>query len=193
MRQQSIAEATVGHTTTARVKRSRKRNFLWAAVWLVSSGVFAYFQMIARGAVGVPEYILSLSVSLFLVPAIFGIIATSVGVLLGGVFVALSFAVASFGKRWERGPTTVVHTFLDFLIRTIGLAVVVALLKWTIQAGVESVIPYFVLLAAMAAFSGELVAMLLFLTRFRRVVARTNTLLEISGHQSAKELLRPAG
>ena len=90
--------------------------------------------------------------------------------------IALAFSHSYRDKQWDLRAGKV-HLWRDLLVRLGLLALVVFLFAWALDAGISAELPYLLLLCWGGGILGDLVAMIVWLTRRQTVAATTIALL----------------
>lgn len=156
-------------------ERITKEDVITIACWLAGSAVCAYLLTRGKAPGSIKDYLFIAAVSLVLSPLLFVTIAAALAIPVGAM--ALAFSESYREKQWDLRAGTV-HVWRDLLLRLTLLALVVFLFAWALDAGISSALPYLLLLGWGGGVLGELVAMILWLTQRRAVVATTIALLD---------------
>ena len=183
MRSIEGARATPGDRTkrTSRAGISVRLAVFVAIGWLVASSVFAYFYGPPTPARSAADYVQVVLAALVVPPLLVLVAAFAVGI--PSLIVARFFG-KSFAERRAVTPTSDLRLVWDFGVRVFGLTVAGLLFARGIQLGLPGELVSLMLLAVVASFAGELVAMLLYVARLRRVVSKTDALLRVDRIES---------
>ncbi|OGO79793.1 MAG: hypothetical protein A2Y21_12035 [Clostridiales bacterium GWC2_40_7] len=161
-----------------KVSRDEKMfSIIGGAVWLLAAASLAYFQADNPNSKSVGSWAFSFAWMLFVTPFLF--ITILFVIILPCVMVVAYFSKASSDKRFELDRTERHNIWRDLFIRIMLLCAVVSGLMLAFNWGINSDILYLILLAWMCGILGELAAMILWITRGRKVVAETYALLKV--------------
>lgn len=157
-------------------REERMFSLIGYAVWLLAAASLTYFQADNPNSKSVGSWAFSFAGMLFVTPFLF--IAILSAIILPCIVVVAYFSKAYSDKRFELDRAERHNIWRDLFVRILMLCAVVSGLVLSFNWGINSDILYLILLAWMCGMLGELAAMILWITRVRKVVAETYALLK---------------
>lgn len=128
-----------------------------------------------KEAASLKDLLLITAVSVVFLPMLFVAIAAALAIPVAAM--AVAFRDSYGDTEWELRSGRI-HVWRDLLLRVALLALVVLLFAWAVGAGISSELPYLLLLSWGGGILGDLVAMIVWLSRRHTVAATSIALLK---------------